>query len=106
MGINLLLILCSEDWPYTDILGTTTEECNAQQKVDSGEVPAAYLNCEFSELGIEQVRVYLLFIHADSFHPLLSTSCSADPKVVNSVNDRSSFEERRDRLMAAGEWYI
>lgn len=58
----------AKDWPYTDILGTTTEECNAQQKVDSGEVPAAYLNY---------------------------------PKVVNSVNDRSSFEERRDRLMAA-----
>mmetsp|Transcript_40788 Transcript_40788/g.85680 ORF Transcript_40788/g.85680 Transcript_40788/m.85680 type:complete len:522 (+) Transcript_40788:211-1776(+) len=57
-----------EDWPYTDFLGQTTGECQAQSMANSGKKPAAYLNF---------------------------------PQIVNSVNDRSNFDERKDRLMKA-----
>ncbi|KAL7529998.1 hypothetical protein ACHAXR_003261 [Thalassiosira sp. AJA248-18] len=56
------------DWPYSDLLGQTTTECDAEEKIAKGKTPAAYLDF---------------------------------PKVVNGVNDRSDFYERRDRLMAA-----
>lgn len=54
-----------KDWPYEDILGTTTDTCEHKGKKPTDFTPAAYLNY---------------------------------PKIVNSVNDRTSFEERRDRL--------
>jgi len=53
------------DWPYTDIQGSTSDECKVPT---SGASPSAYLNY---------------------------------PQVVNAIDDRSTFEERRDRLMAA-----
>eukprot|EP00571_Detonula_confervacea_P007371 CAMPEP_0172314276 /NCGR_PEP_ID=MMETSP1058-20130122/22132_1 /TAXON_ID=83371 /ORGANISM="Detonula confervacea, Strain CCMP 353" /LENGTH=444 /DNA_ID=CAMNT_0013028099 /DNA_START=18 /DNA_END=1349 /DNA_ORIENTATION=- len=58
-------IVSYADYPYTDRMGKTTTECQADSK---SFTPAAYLNF---------------------------------PKIVNSVSDRSSFEERRDRLKAA-----
>lgn len=54
----------------------------------------------------------------DDFFGTTTTECQAEelaasgktpaaylnfPKVVNSVNDRSKFDERKERLMAAGE---
>ena len=30
----------------------------------------------------------------------------SDPKVVNSVNDRAGFAERKERLMTAGEFQL